>query len=179
MFIDSLIVTYNSASLIEECVRHLRAAVPQARIHGVDNASSDGTQDRLKRLSLDSVRLNSSNLFLSSEWNRFLREAKTDFVLLLNPDVMIENGEFIDRALEAMNANPRIAGAGQLHCETLGTLATWAAPVRPDDAEVFFTIVRSGKWFGHQTALNSVWESVPLAYLDGCCMLLRRTPFSQ
>ena len=128
MHIDALIVTYNSAGLIQECVDRLRAVVPGGRVHIVDNCSFDGTQDRLKKVRAESIRLNKSNRFLSSEWNLFLRSASSEFVLLLNPDVMIRNGDFLQRALDAMSVDPHIAGAGRLCCQTLGQVARWLAP---------------------------------------------------
>ena len=50
-----------------------------------------------------------------------------------------------------------------------------ARTVRPDNAGTFLRVIKAGKWFSHQTAMTSLWESLPLAYLDGCCMVLRRS----
>jgi GT2 family glycosyltransferase len=104
--IGIVIVTYNSRAEIGAC---LEAAIASgADVVVVDNASSDGTIEEVRR---HGVRLlsNAGNRGFAAAVNQGFAALTTPFVLLLNPDAQLRGG------LDAMAAAcrlPRAGGAG-------------------------------------------------------------------
>ena len=82
-----IIVTWNSRSDIEACLRSLGPLPPDCELWVVDNASTDGTVELL-RSDFPYVRLvaNSENVGFSRANNQALNLAGGKFILLLNPD---------------------------------------------------------------------------------------------
>jgi GT2 family glycosyltransferase len=89
MNLAAVIVTHNSASVLETCCRSVRSLLPSAEIIVVDNASTDDTQHLCRRL--DGVRLiaNSVNVGYGRACNQGAEAAGRSHVLFLNPDVEI------------------------------------------------------------------------------------------
>jgi GT2 family glycosyltransferase len=101
--IGIVIVTYNSRAEIGPC---LDAAVRSgAEVVVVDNASFDGTLEEVRRYP---VRLlaNSRNRGFAAAVNQGFAALATPFVLLLNPDAVLEGG------LDSLCAACRLHGAG-------------------------------------------------------------------
>ena len=121
-----VVVTYNHASLIVDCVRALERAgldPAQTRLYLVDNASADGSAEVIRREVLDEsgtatrgglpaeLIANASNLGFAGGNNLAIARALAagdDFVYLLNPDTEVELG-FLAEALEVAREDPRIA----------------------------------------------------------------------
>jgi GT2 family glycosyltransferase len=104
--IGIVIVTYNSRAEIGPC---LDAAIPSgAEVVVVDNASSDGTLDEVRRRGVRLV-TNSANRGFAAAINQGIAALETPFVLLLNPDAEVAGG--LD-ALCAACRLPDAAGAG-------------------------------------------------------------------
>jgi len=102
-----IIVTFNSAEIIEQCLSHLNAEKYDVMV--IDNASLDNTS-QIVREKFPKVKLIQSdkNLGYGRANNIGLRLAKTEFALILNPDAfMLENETQI--ALEVLKNNPKIA----------------------------------------------------------------------
>jgi GT2 family glycosyltransferase len=121
-----VVVSYNNSADLPDCVRALeRAGLDPAltRLILVDNASSDGSADLIRRqlLAADGQRTsgglpalfihNPENLGFAGGNNVAFRRAIADgdeFVYMLNPDTEVEPG-FLEEALAAARADPRIA----------------------------------------------------------------------
>jgi GT2 family glycosyltransferase len=104
--IGIVIVTYNSRAEIAAC---LQAAISSgAEVVVVDNASSDGTPEEVRRFG---VRLlaNTNNRGFAAAVNQGFAALATPFVLLLNPDAQLEAG--LDPMVAACRL-PRVAGVG-------------------------------------------------------------------
>ncbi len=89
--VSIVVVNYNGAAFIDEFAASLAAVdYPDRRLFIVDNASRDGSRERLKTLFPEAdVVLNERNLGLAPAINQALNrclDGKTDFVLLLNSD---------------------------------------------------------------------------------------------
>jgi N-acetylglucosaminyl-diphospho-decaprenol L-rhamnosyltransferase len=106
-----VVVTYNSADVIEECLDACRR-IDSAVVVVVDNASSDGTADRV-RLRQD-VRLiaNSTNQGFARAVNQGINAIQEDAVLILNPDAVPLRG--IDALELAVRQESVGAATGQL-----------------------------------------------------------------
>ncbi|EFM09132.1 glycosyl transferase family 2 [Paenibacillus curdlanolyticus YK9] len=110
------IVTYNSESDIADCLQAVLAQTyPIARIVVVDNASADGTLNALAPYA-DSITLiaSSTNTGFAGGQNIAIKQAGTDYVLVLNPDVRLQP-HYASRIIEAMEADSGIgSGCGLL-----------------------------------------------------------------
>lgn len=102
-----IIVTFNSSQVIEQCLSHLN--VVKYDIVVVDNASSDNTS-QIVREKFPEVKLIQSdkNLGYGRANNIGLRQAKTEFALVLNPDAFILE-ESTEIALGVLKNNSKIA----------------------------------------------------------------------
>ncbi len=89
--ISLIIVTYNSAALLSECLAAIAATTyPNYEVLVVDNASSDGTP-QLIAARYPWVRLlaNSENIGFGRACNQGARAAGGDLLVFLNPDVVV------------------------------------------------------------------------------------------
>jgi GT2 family glycosyltransferase len=105
------IVTYNSARYIRRCLETvLRQRGVPLEIVVVDNASTDGTCAALGEFAgqVRVIRCD-RNLGFAAAQNRAIRSSQTEWVLTLNPDVLLRPG-FIAALVNAGQADPE-AGA--------------------------------------------------------------------
>lgn len=113
--LDIIIVSFNCADLVEACLasleRHpLRGG--QMRVHLVDNASGDGTVERVGTRFPDvTVWPLQENAGFSAANNLVLRSTRAPYALLLNPDTEARDGA-LDHMLDLMRARPDIGLAG-------------------------------------------------------------------
>jgi GT2 family glycosyltransferase len=133
------IVTYNSARYIERCLESiLEQSLTPVEIVVIDNASTDGTRDILQHYE-DSVliRYNAINTGFAVGQNQAIRETTGDWVLTLNPDVVLEP-EFLARLLKATSIDPEI---GSVCGKLLRLHPNGSIPAQPriDSAGIFFT----------------------------------------
>jgi N-acetylglucosaminyl-diphospho-decaprenol L-rhamnosyltransferase len=89
MKLSVIIVTHNSAGVLEACWRSVRSSLSDAEIIVVDNASSDDTQRMCEEL--DGVRLiaDGVNAGFGRACNQGAESATGSHILFLNPDVEI------------------------------------------------------------------------------------------
>jgi GT2 family glycosyltransferase len=90
--VDVHIVTFNSANVIDACLESVRRqGFPDFAITVIDNGSSDGTVEQLRGWQSLGVHviLNTSNELYSRVHNRAIRASQAEYVLVLNPDVII------------------------------------------------------------------------------------------
>jgi len=107
------IVTYNSARHLRRCLQSLTAeALPDARICLWDNASEDGTLEIAAAFgdSLDGIRSSNRNIGFCAAHNRVIASNESEFVLVLNPDVVLEKG-FAGTLVAALDLDPRAGSA--------------------------------------------------------------------
>jgi GT2 family glycosyltransferase len=114
MEISIIIVTFNSASFIEACLRSILTQVKglQYELIVVDNASGDGTS-RLVEARFPEVILirNESNAGFARANNLGLSRACGEFVLLINPDTLWKRGE-LGAAIRFMKSHPEAGALG-------------------------------------------------------------------
>jgi len=101
--VEAVIVSYNVADLVLECVASLRAD-GVSRVVVVDNNSSDGTVDLLRRREPDvEVLALPVNLGYGAAANRGVARTAAPYVAVMNPDVVVAPGttKALAGALEA------------------------------------------------------------------------------
>ncbi|MDP3685884.1 MAG: glycosyltransferase family 2 protein, partial [bacterium] len=117
MDLSIIIVNYGSGRLAKACVDSIRRSAPQAttEVIVVDNASPDDSQELLAT-EVPGVRFIplEKNLGFARGVNAGIEAARGEFLLILNPDIIVLNAA-IDRLLEFARRHPRAAVlAGQL-----------------------------------------------------------------
>jgi len=107
-----IIVTFNSSGIIEQCLGYLNAI--KYNVVVVDNSSADNTC-QIVTSKFPQVKLIQSggNLGYGRANNIGLRQAETDFALILNPDAFIFE-EDIEKSLDLLKNNPKIALASPI-----------------------------------------------------------------
>lgn len=109
-----VIVNYNQGDYTAQCLDSLRAAAPGIpyEIILVDNASSDGSPDRLAER-YPEVRLIRSpeNRGIAGGNNLGIRAARGRYILLLNNDTLVLPG-MLERAVSYLEEHPDVAGVG-------------------------------------------------------------------
>lgn len=109
-----IIVNYNVKHFIEQCLLSVRAALIgiDAEVFVVDNNSVDGSQQMLRERFPDITLIESKeNLGFSAGNNLAMRIATGEYILLLNPDTVVEESTF-QKCLEFMDAHPDAGALG-------------------------------------------------------------------
>ena len=91
MKVSVTIVTWNSAKYLDECFAALsRQDYLDLEVIIVDNASEDGTRERLQQVETQwRVIYNNKNVGFAAGQNQAIRASRGDYVLCLNPDVVL------------------------------------------------------------------------------------------
>ncbi len=118
-----IIVSYNTADLIENCLKSVFAASNITReVFVIDNDSSDGSSDFIKD-NFPSVHLvaNTENRGFAAANNQMIPRCKGKYVFFLNPDTEVMSDVF-NEAISFMDANPPMGLAGTKIINPDGTL---------------------------------------------------------
>ena len=137
--VSVLLVTWNSARFLPDCFASIEQQdYQEVEVIVVDNASSDETRQLLRtRETTWRILCNAENAGFAAGQNQAIRAAHGDWLLCLNPDVMLAP-DFIRRLIEAGEAH-REAGA------VCGKLLRWDPGTNPcqtrviDSTGIFFT----------------------------------------
>jgi GT2 family glycosyltransferase len=125
--VDAAVVTWNSAATLEACLESLAASKGvEVIIHVVDNDSTDETKQMLANWqdSVDVV-FSDKNLGFPIATNMGAARGEAEFVLLVNPDVIVMPDAIdaciraLDQAAERWAVGPRVllpSGTIQLEC---------------------------------------------------------------
>ena len=145
--IGIIIVTYNSAAEIGSCLD--AALATGAEIIVIDNASSDSTTEEVR---CRNVRLiaNSTNRGFAAAVNQGFTVLNCPYVLLLNPDAVIQSGV---EALRVACDLPKSAGAGGLLVSADG---------RPQTGFMVRSLPTPAALILETLVLNRVWPSNPI-----------------
>lgn len=89
-----IVVSHQSASTLEECLRRLRAADGVTEMRVIDNASSDGTLDIIQRHAARDPRVrfigNPDNPGFAVACNQGAKESTAPWLAFVNPDLLVE-----------------------------------------------------------------------------------------
>ncbi|MEN9523670.1 MAG: hypothetical protein RL065_2047 [Bacteroidota bacterium] len=109
-----IIVNYNVKYFLEECLQSVRHAVKNidAEIFVVDNNSVDGSVDWIKeKFSYVTLIANDKNVGFSKANNQAIKLANGKFILLLNPDTVVQEDTF-EKCIEFMNEHDDAGAIG-------------------------------------------------------------------
>jgi len=184
MDLSIILVSYNTADLLAQCLERLRAAAPalQREIIVVDNASHDRSAE-LIRTQHPECRLieNRENLGFGRANNQALHAASGRYVLLVNPDVLVEP-DSIAKTVAYMEAHPACGILGVRLVGPDGRLQP-SARYFPTPWNVFLQRAGLERFFkGTRTIDEPGWDHASVRHCDwvpGCFYLVRKALIDQ
>lgn len=178
MKLSVLIVSYNVLPLLRRCL----ASVAEHEVIVVDNASSDGTADMVRR-EFPNVRLIAweQNLGFSAAVNAGAKVATGDAFLLLNPDAEIPAGA-ASRMVASLEANPAAWAMGFRQVDADGNFQLAMGPKPTLLVELGRKLVQKRLDRGDHALGNFIdrfTQAGPVAWVAGSSLLTRRDAFER
>ncbi len=184
MKLSIIIVNYNVKYFIEQCIHSIQKAVDglTAEIFVVDNNSVDGSV-RMIREKFPEVHLieNKDNKGFSKANNQGIRKSKGEYILILNPDTILEDDTLI-KCVNFMDEHPDAGGLGVKMIDGKGKFLPESKRGLPSPSVAFF------KMFGFSALFpkSKIFNKYHLGYLDkdkthevdilaGAFMMLRKS----
>ena len=108
--LSAVIINYNGRHQLESCLESLhKQTLKISEIIYIDNNSTDGSNDLITEKYPDILSvLNQQNLGYAAGANQGIKMAKGEYVLLMNPDIVIEP-DYIEKCLGKMEQDKKIA----------------------------------------------------------------------
>lgn len=188
MQLSVVIVNYNVKHFLEQCLLSVRKALHgiDAEVFVVDNQSSDDSVEMV-RTRFPEVRLmaNVDNVGFSKANNQAIRVSQGKYVLLLNPDTVVEEDTF-SKCIAFMDEHPDAGGLGVKMIDGKGYFLPESKRSLPTPAVAFWKIsgmaalFPKSKIFGryHLGFLNEN-ETHEVEVLAGAFMMMRKTVLDQ
>jgi GT2 family glycosyltransferase len=176
-----IIVTYQSANEISDCVESLlRQSVP-VEIFIVDNASSDNTPqliaDYAARFENIHAILHTENIGLAAANNSPLGKCQGEYVLILNPDTLCRS-DTLEHMVDFLDRNSDVGVVGPKNVYADGTPHAsfhrqWGI------LHVLMWRVMPYRFVRMLYDRFSSYKHQDLLFVSGACLLLRRSIFEQ
>jgi GT2 family glycosyltransferase len=159
-----VIVNYNVSNFLEQCLNSVFAALKSipAEVFVVDNNSVDGSQEMLQQ-KFPQVQLiaNTVNVGFSKANNQAIEVSKGRYVLLLNPDTVVQEDTF-ESCLRYMDQHPEAGALGVRMLDGRGRFLPESKRGLPTPAVSFYKIFGLSKLFPKSKFFNRY----SLGYLD-------------
>lgn len=179
-----IIVNYNVKHFLEQClfsVFNSLKSIP-AEVFVVDNNSVDGSvqliRDKFPQVKLIANRVNTG---FSVANNQAIREAHGEYILLLNPDTVVQEDTF-EKCLAFMDSHADAGGLGIRMLDGKGNFLPESKRGLPTPAVAFYKIFglsrlfpRSKRFGQYHLSYLDKNASHEVDILSGAFMLLRRT----
>jgi GT2 family glycosyltransferase len=186
-----VILNYRSADLTVDCLRSLAPEAPgnRAKVLVVDNASGDGSVERISRAigehswgewaSVLSLARNGGFAFGNNAGIRAALQGRNEYVLLLNPDTLVRPGA-IRTMLEFMDSHPDVGICGGSQEDEAGVLQHTAhrfpSPLGELDRGARLGVLRR-LLRDHADVPPALTQARPCDWVGGACMMIRRNVF--
>lgn len=183
MKLTVVIVNYNVEHFLEQCLLSVRQASKNldAEVFVVDNISVDGSVEMVKE-KFPEVNLieNKDNVGFSRANNQAVRVSNGEYVLLLNPDTVVEEDTF-EKVVGFMDENPDAGGLGVKMIDGKGVFLPESKRGLPTPSVAFYkifglsSIFPKSKRFGkYHLGFLDKDETNEIEILSGAFMLMRR-----
>ena len=159
----AIVVNYNAGDWLGACIDSLLSSTYPVRICIVDNASTDGSVDRIAPIvnSSSNIELirNKENVGFARANNQALQSDPAEFFVLINPDCVVQT-DTIEKVLAAMESNSDIGLASCLIKNDDGTIqktcrrkfpTPWSGMIRTLGMHSFFPDKFEDFDYGDQT----------------------------
>ena len=183
MKLSIVIVNYNVRYFLEQCLHSVQNACRglEAEIFVVDNDSVDGSV-KMVREKFPEVRLieNKDNKGFSSANNQAIKKSEGEYILLLNPDTLVED-DTLRKVVDFMDNHPDAGGLGVKMLDGKGKFLPESKRGLPTPVVAFFKVFGFSALFPK----SKLFSTYHLGYLDknsthvvdilaGAFMLLRK-----
>lgn len=183
MKLSVIIVNYNVKAFLEQALLSVQKAMQKVptEVFVVDNDSVDGSVQMVQE-KFPWVRLiaNKKNVGFSAANNQGIKESTGEYVLLLNPDTVVEESTF-EKIVRFMDEHPEAGGLGVRMIDGKGKFLPESKRGLPTPAVAFYKMCGLAKLFPK----SKVFGRYHLKYLDehethevevlaGAFMLIRR-----
>ncbi len=109
--VELILITWNSLRYLDRCFEGIRSQTLETRLIVVDNASTDGTLERVELESPDLLIRNERNEGFAKAANQGLNATNSPFACILNPDLFLEP-DYLERVIDAMKTGGPDVGTG-------------------------------------------------------------------
>lgn len=188
MKLSIIIVNYNVERFLEQCLHSVYRALQgiEAEVFVVDNASVDGSvamvQERFPQVKL---LINQENVGFSKANNQAIEQSTGEYVLLLNPDTVVEENTF-RQCLQHMELHPECGGLGVYMVDGKGRFLPESKRGLPTPAAAFFKISGLYRFFPHSPRINRYYmgqldpkENGEIEILAGAFMWMRKKALNE
>lgn len=144
-----IIVNYNVKHFIEQCLFSVYKASEgiEVEIFVVDNNSVDGSTTLIKEKFPEAILIeNKVNTGFSVANNQAIKLAKGQYILLLNPDTVVQEDTF-SKIIEFMDATPDAGGLGVKMLDGQGNFAPESKRGLPTPEVAFYKMFGFAKFF--------------------------------
>ncbi len=184
MKLSIVIVNYNVKYFLEQCLHSVQKASAglEAEIFVVDNNSVDGSVKMVREKFPEVILIeNKENKGFSTANNQAIRASKGTYVLLLNPDTLVED-DTLHKVVDFMDEHPDAGGLGVKMLDGKGKFLPESKRGLPTPLVAFFKVFGLSALFPRSKLFNTYH----LGYLDkekthqvdvlaGAFMLIRRS----
>jgi GT2 family glycosyltransferase len=179
-----IIVNYNVKFFLEQALHSVKRACSgvDAEVFVVDNRSVDGSVEMVQSRFPD-VKLiaNTENVGFSKANNQGIRAASGEYILLLNPDTVVEEDTF-SKVISFMDQTPDAGAVGVKMIDGKGVFLPESKRGLPTPAVAFYKIFGLSKLFPRSKTFGRYHlgyldnnTTHPVDVLAGAFMMLRKT----
>ncbi|MCW3083799.1 MAG: putative glycosyltransferase [Bacteroidetes bacterium] len=188
MKLTVIIVNYNVQHFLEQCLHSVRKASQNVttEIYVVDNNSVDGSVQMVKDKFPEVLLIeNKKNTGFSFANNQAMRVAKGEYVLLLNPDTVVEEDTF-SKVVAFMNAHPDAGGLGVKMLDGKGNFLPESKRGLPTPSVAFYKIFGFSRIFPKSKTFGKYHlgfldkdKTNEVEILSGAFMLMRKAALNK
>lgn len=178
-----IIVNYNVEYFLEQCLNSVLKATKEinAEVFVVDNNSIDGSVEMVKEKFPEVILFdNQQNLGFSKANNQAMHESKGEYILLLNPDTVVEEDTF-QKCIDFMDNHPDTGGLGVRMIDGKGKFLPESKRGLPTPTVAFYKIFGlsrlfpKSKQFGkYHLGYLDEFETNEIEILSGAYMFMRK-----
>lgn len=171
MKLSIIIVNYNVKFFLEQCLYTVRKAIVatneiygenSCEVYVVDNDSADGSCSMLKEKFNDIILIeNKKNVGFSTANNQAIRISNGEYVLLLNPDTVVQEDTFY-KVIEFMDSHPDAGALGVKMIDGAGKFLPESKRALPTPSVSFYKIFGLSRLFPK----SKIFAKYHLGYLD-------------
>jgi GT2 family glycosyltransferase len=179
-----IIVNYNVQHFLEQCLHSVRKASKNANIEifVVDNNSVDGSVQMVKEKFPEVILIeNKRNTGFSYANNQAIRVSTGEYVLLLNPDTVVEEDTF-EKVIGFMDSHPEAGGLGVKMLDGKGNFLPESKRGLPTPSVAFYKIFGFSRIFPRSKTFGRYHlgfldkdKTHQVEILSGAFMLMRRS----
>jgi len=183
-----IIVSYNVRYFLEQCLLSVKKASESlsCEVFIVDNNSTDGSCAMVRReFPGYTLIMNRENKGFSAANNQALEKVKGRYILLLNPDTIVEEDTF-RRCIEFMDSHPDAGAAGVRMINGKGRVLPESKRALPTPRTAFFKMSGLAYLFPKSRFFNSYYlghldsrETTQADIISGAFMFLRSEAVSK